>query len=125
MTAAHCEGTEFVRVGDWRVVNEDDFTDWELERCSYYNDRSRQKCRRSRSCRKRCQKVAGDVDCDGSAGPDQFCSQPHQDIPVGSTVSHPDFRLTAQNIPLHDVRLIRLQISIKYNEFVQPACLPV
>ena len=125
MTAAHCEGAEFVRVGEWRVVEEDNFTDWELERCFYYNDRSRRKCRSTRACRKRCRKVAGDVDCDGTNPQKKICSEPHQDIPVETTISHPDFMQTEKNVPVNDVRLIRLATSIQFNNWVQPACLPV
>jgi len=125
LTAAHCEGTEFVRVGEWNVVDEGEFTESDKERCQYYNDRSKRKCRRTPFCKGKCKKADGKVDCEKPTDGDEICAPPHQDYPVALTVSHPDFSVSGRTLPVHDLRLIKVAAMMQYNFGVQPACLPV
>ena len=72
ISAAHCgPRVDFVRVGEWNVVDPNSYTR-ERQRCIYYNDKSLSKC--EKSCGN-CNLGNATVDCDEVS---QECSSPHQ-----------------------------------------------
>ena len=148
LTAAHCEtDVEYVRLGDWKVVDADHYTnttDYEEDgagKCYYYNEVSKRECQRNRRKCTRCQKLDETIDCSASKnGRFELCSEPVQvslnckvrkyyllilkDIPVAEFKVHPGYRRTVKGSATNDIMLIKLSRPAEFNQFVKPVCLP-
>ena len=79
LTASHClEGMSqgnFVRVGEWKVVDTDNF---DKTSCKYYNEKTKMQSINDRTCGKRkCSKENGDLDCQIIDG-QRKCAEKHQ-----------------------------------------------
>ena len=75
LSAAHCgPKVEFVRLGEWEVVDPDTFTR-EAGHCFYYNDISLDKCQTSCPISNNCLQKNPNVDCDKRQN---ICSASHQ-----------------------------------------------
>ena len=80
LTAAHCgPQVEYVRLGEWEVVDPDNVTISENSAtCYYYNEKSERKCRASSNC-DNCRMKDPTIDCDINKRNDyEVCSNAHQ-----------------------------------------------
>ena len=110
LTAAHCGKVDFVRLGEWRVVEQDDPTfDCERDKRT-----GKEKCSEPHQVSLACKELNREL------------SIYTQDIPVAEAKPHPDYSeyQDRKRIPLNDIMLLKLSRPAEYNEFVQPLCLP-
>jgi len=132
LTAAHCgPKVEYVRLGEWKVVDPDSFTNTTDFRsdgpgtCYVYNDVSKKKCERSRRRCDYCENLDPSKDCDKSKdGVYNLCSEPVQDIPVAEVKTHPDYGTNKAGLAINDIMLIKLSRPAEFNQFTKPVCLP-
>ena len=79
LSAAHCHRedsvlqVDFVRVGEWKVVDTNNF---DRNSCEYYNQETKTQCRRDRSCGRFCSKDRADFDCQ-TVGGRTHCAEKH------------------------------------------------
>jgi len=118
ISAAHCGPTvDFVRLGEWEVVDPDIYK--RERKCIYYNENSRGPC--EEACPGSCQLGDATVDCDKKLNK---CSKAHQDIAVAEVKSHQDYGKTPIGLAINDIMLLKLSRPVEYNEWVKPICLP-
>jgi len=126
LSAAHCHqpGTinqvDFVRVGEWKVVDTDNF---DRRSCKYYNEKTKTQCRNDRSCGRFCTRENGELDCQ-TVGGQTRCAEQHQDVNVAKIIRHPRGRKGRTGVYLNDIMLLKLEKPVTYNKFVSPICLP-
>lgn len=119
LTAAHCNRVDFVRLGEWKVVDTNTFNKQE---CLYYDERTEKQCKDFRRCGRRwCQKKNNaDVDCESPT----VCSDPHQDIRVAKSLTNPQYKKTIHGLAINDIMLLKLESPAQFNKYVSPICLP-
>ena len=127
LTAASCGAVEYVRLGEWRVVDPDSFTPSSpyssSGKCYYYNEVSKKKCEVSYRC-SYCEKEDPDVDCDrDKAGKYELCHK-KEEISVAEVKPHEDFNDSQKELPLNDIMLVKLSRPVEYDYFTRPVCLP-
>ena len=79
LTAAHCGPVDFVRAGEWSVVDTTKFSGPPL--CHYWDDNTKAQCEAHRSCKafRSCNKgPKPDKDCQQKEGGQTTCAPPHQ-----------------------------------------------
>jgi len=125
LTAAHCgPKVESVRLGEWKVVDPDSYTNSTDEpgKCYYYNEKSETECRQKCPL---CKTGNATIDCDSSGGGRfELCSEPVQDIPVAKVKIHPGYGKTVLGSAINDIMLIKLSRPAEFNQFAKPVCLP-
>ncbi|XP_039452924.2 CLIP domain-containing serine protease B4-like [Culex pipiens pallens] len=67
--------------------------------------------------------LSTDQDCEQD-GPDRYCADAHQDLPIEKIIVHEDYNRTKKNY-LNDIALIRLERDVIFSEYINPICLPV
>ena len=80
LTAAHCGPVDFVRVGEWRVEDTDNWgTKEDKQKCQYWDEASETKCNAYKACKilQACQPTNKDVDCQEKEG-QESCADEHQ-----------------------------------------------
>ena len=66
--------------------------------------------------------ISSEIDC--SKKDSKYCAPPVVDVHVIQTIVHPSYK--KQSISQHfDIALLQLATKIEFNDFVQPACLPL
>jgi len=115
ISAAHCgPKVDFVRLGEWDVVDPDSFNN--DGSCIYYNDKSRIEC--EEVCHN-CKLGNASVDCENGE-----CSSPHQDIAVAEVKIHSAYGKSPIGLAINDIMLLKLSRPVEYNAWVKPICLP-
>ena len=79
LTAANCGPVDFVRAGEWSVVDTTKFSGPPL--CHYWDDNTQAQCEAHRSCKafRSCNKgPKPDKDCQQKEGGQTTCAPPHQ-----------------------------------------------
>ena len=123
ISAAHCANKDIVRLGEWNIVDPDQF---DPVTCAYYNEVSQRKCRTSWECsidREDCYyEDNANIDC--SPTNRRLCAPEHQDIEISREIEHPDYSITDINSLTNDIMLLKLAKPAIFNDFVGPVCLP-
>ena len=143
LTAAHCGSVDFVRAGEWSVVDTTKFSGPPL--CHYWDDNTQAQCEAHRSCKafRSCNKgPKPDKDCQQKEGGQTTCAPPHQvklsphhgfqrqylsllqDIPVARSIPHPQYSRTESGLAINDIMLLKLMRPVVYNVSAFPVCLP-
>ena len=109
LTAASCGQVDLVRLGEWKVVEQDDPT-FDCEKI-----KDKEFCSQPHQVRLACQ---------GHLTENHLYQT--QDIPVAEAKPHPDYSKYQEDkyVALNDIMLLKLSRPAEYNEFVQPLCLP-
>ena len=121
LSAAHCGNKDFVRLGEWNIVDPNEFDPWA---CSYHNDISERKCRAALECFQSCEQDQENSNIDCSPYNRNLCAPEHQDIEISREIIHPDYHMTNIGSLDNDIMLIKLAKPAIFKEFVAPICLP-
>ena len=121
MSAAHCGSKDFVRLGEWNIVDPNAFDDFT---CSYHNDISERNCRAYAACGQWCKHRQQNSNIDCSPYNRKLCALEHQDIEISKEIVHPDYHVTDIGSLANDIMLIKLAKPAVLSEYVAPICLP-
>ena len=122
MSAAQCAGNDYVRLGEWNIV---DPYNYDRDNCYYYNDYSKSECENEENL-SRCS-VRGytsknaNVDCFYEG---EKCGPELQDIQIVREIVHPNFGKIRSQLAVNDIMLLKLSEPATFNGFVSPLCLP-
>ena len=106
LSAAHCRDKEYVRLGEWEIIDPNEFDE---DSCSYYNDISKKKCESKWWCGSQCHKE-NDIEL--------------PDIEISREIVHPDYSVTNIASLTNDIMLIKLSKPAVFSKYVRPICLP-
>jgi len=124
LSAAHCAEKDYVRVGEWNIVNPDVYDE---NTCTYYNAVSKRQCLDGgpKCYQRNCKEGNANKDCTRvKAGGRLTCAREHQDIKVVREIVHPGYGYTEIGSAINDIMLLKLAQAAVLNNFVRPICLP-